>query len=681
MFSDLGMDVCALGNHEFDWGLDILDNVTMKGASYGNICANLRYAETGERVYPAYEIIEKGGVRFAVIGGILNGAGPIILASMWKGMRFTNLEDEVYDVARQIKENNEADVIIGMLHTGDLGSVAARCKGYVDILFGGHTHSTATGSSNGIPAYNANSGGNGYIHVQITKNADGSFTMPTPKSSDYVALNNANGFTGANPVTDPRVMAIVAEAQAQVAPISGEVIGHADARLTRSPYLQNWATDAMLAATGADAAFVNSGGLRIDVPAGDVTVATMWQFMPFDNTIYLIKTNKAGLKTILEQSASSWLPMSGIHYYYSSSRPSGNRVWNITRADGSYISASEVLTLAVPDFVATGGDNYTAFKPLGGDDPENDSHILLRDVFINNLRQNAGKDMGAISDSASRRTNAPPAQDAARLREAIAKGEALKEADYAAGLWESVAAALAAAKSAEGDPTATQLALDDAADALLSAIEALAPSVGNPELVLSLSKSYVRKGDYFDVGVSLKEQLSSNAAEASLSFNKDVFEYAGYADEDGAPQVLDWESGDGAARLTLMIPNYDAKDLVTVRMRAKEDAILQNRDEIISVTVRLALRAEDGSKSIVEAESGVAIGGVGSLPGDVNGDGALDIIDLSDMIDAFGIDSSHPQWAERYRFMDYLGKGVIDIENIVFVARTVGSGTVANKAA
>nr|WP_238882257.1 5'-nucleotidase C-terminal domain-containing protein [Clostridium sp. YIM B02551] len=426
VFTKLGMDVTALGNHEFDWGIDTLKNVTMKGAGYSIVCSNVYDKTTGKRAFEPYKIIEKDGVKIAVVGAITDTTPTIVLPAYADNYKFTDVSNEINTIAKEIKDNKLADVTVALIHEGDnldnaTGPIfdIANSLSNVDAVFGGHSHSKvyATASVTKIPIYIANSSGKGFIDAKFKVTSEGKVVFNTPSSSDYTALDNDSGYKTSNPIIDQSIKAIVDEANSKVAPISSEVIGkNSGSTLTRtqsnepfgSSLLGKWASDVTRSAVSADVGFQNNGGLRIDIPTGNITVGTMWQFMPFDNTVYKLTMNKAGLKSVLEQAVQDGgkgIQVSGIKFSYNSSSASGERVVNITREDGSPISDSEALTVAVPDFLATGGDGFTNFKNLGGTNPANDSHILVREALINWLKQHKANDPSITTSSENRIIN------------------------------------------------------------------------------------------------------------------------------------------------------------------------------------------------------------------------------------------------------------------------------------
>lgn len=414
VMSEIGMEVTTLGNHEFDWGLDTTINTTMKGASYSIVCSNLYNKETGKRVFQPYKIVTKDGVKIAIIGGITQETETSVSPKFIKDYEFKNLANEINSVASQIKQEKSADVIIALVHEGDKGDNATgpvfdltdKLQN-VDAVFGGHSHTktAAISKTTKIPVFIGASNGKGYIDAKFKITSDNKVVFDAPKlETSYIGLDNDKGYKAASPITDNFVNKIVDKANKEIDPMTSEVIGYNNEKeLTRtlnaSPYgssvLGNWASDVTRNAIKADIGFQNNGGLRIDIPQEDITVGTMWRFMPFDNTIYKLTMTKSQIKDALEQAVadnSKGLQISGIKFVYDSSLPSGQRVKEITREDGKAISDTETLTAAVPDFVAQGGDSFSAFTKCGGLDVKNDTHIVVRDAFIEWCKANKDKD-------------------------------------------------------------------------------------------------------------------------------------------------------------------------------------------------------------------------------------------------------------------------------------------------
>ncbi|MGH4118364.1 cell wall-binding repeat-containing protein [Clostridium sp.] len=424
--SNIGMEVTALGNHEFDWQLDTVVNTTMRDASYSIVAANLYNKNVdgtkGNRKFAPYKIIVKDGVRIAFIGAITNLSEQLIIPAYRKDYIFTDAATEVNACAAEIKAAQTADVIIAIIHagndyktptTGEIFTITNKLTN-VNAVFGGHSHTLVTATAaNGIPVYIANYSGRGYIDAKMTVQLDNKVSFAVPSISDYKALDTTslNGYKIGNPnlkpgdpnyvagtpVQDPEVKAIIDAA----APTFSEVIGTTKKTLTRthigSPYgesiLGNWTADAIRLNATSDIGIQNNGGLRSDIKSGPINVGNIFFLMPYDYEINTVLLTKEQLKVILEQAVKDGgkgLQTSGIKFTYDSTEPTGSRVLNITREDGTAISDTEILKLAGPDYILTGGDGFKGFLDANVSNTILKTGVLVRDALIANIKANNG---------------------------------------------------------------------------------------------------------------------------------------------------------------------------------------------------------------------------------------------------------------------------------------------------
>jgi len=411
--SSIGMEVTALGNHEFDWGLKAITDTTMVGSKYAIVCANVYDKTTGKRVFEPYKIIEKNGVKIAIIGGITTQTPCIETPVNVANYRFTDNTTEINALVPEVRAKG-ATVVLAVIHegsdpsdksnaSGPIFDIAGKLVG-VDAVFGGHSHTiVAAKASNGIPVYIAKNAGKGYIDAKMTVGTDGKPSFICDASS-YIAIDTdkPNGYKAATPSQDADVKTIVDAAAKQIGPKFDEVLGNtaSDLKLNHTaPYespLGDWAAEVTRSTEKADVGLVNAGGVRIDIPTGNITVGTVFTFMPFDDFLCTADMTKAQLKTILEQDLKddgTGLEISGITVKYNPKSPSMNRVIDITRADGTPISDTEKLKVATIDFLATGGDGYKGFVDAGASVNgvlAHSDYINLRDALIQDVRDHKG---------------------------------------------------------------------------------------------------------------------------------------------------------------------------------------------------------------------------------------------------------------------------------------------------
>ncbi|MHB1653348.1 MAG: 5'-nucleotidase C-terminal domain-containing protein [Desulfitobacteriaceae bacterium] len=407
MMKNIGFDAMALGNHEYDWGIDtVIDTqkAVLKNSSIPVLAANVYDKTTGQPVSYAkpYVMLDKDGVKIGVIGVVDNLDFPnIIMPAYVAKVDFKDPAPIVNALGKQLRSQG-AQIVVVLAHmgatadangavTGALTDLAKQVSG-IDAIFGGHTHTIVTGKVNGIPVGIAGNYGKGFLDLKITINPDGTVTAGNVTYTDDSTLYNA-----AAPALDPDVQGIVDKAVQDVGPTFNQVIGSATVNLTRTqsatPYgdslLGNWAAQVTKDAMKADFGFANNGGLRIDVPKGDITVGTMYQLMPFDNTIVTLKMTGAQIQTVLEQAVQDGgkgIQIAGLSFKYDPTKPSHQRIVEMKKSDATLVDPKQTYLVATNNFMGTGGDGFKGFADPALASSYSDSYKLVRDAFIDAVK-------------------------------------------------------------------------------------------------------------------------------------------------------------------------------------------------------------------------------------------------------------------------------------------------------
>lgn len=418
VMNNIGFDAMALGNHEYDWGIETIINMrtaTLKGSSIPILAANVYNKKTNKPVsyVKPYVILKKGGIKIGVIGIVDNIEFPSsIMPSYIQNVDFKDPVPIVNKLTGQLRKKG-AQLVIVLAHmgafsnqttnvsSGNLIDFARRVTG-VDAIFGGHSHTIVNTRINDIPVGIAGSSSQGYLDLKMTIDADNKVVSKELAYYDAAKLYNLT-----NPACDPEVQQIVDQANQAVGAEFNKVIGTAVTNLTRSqsakPYgdsvLGNWTAEVTRKAVNADFGFVNNGGLRIDIPKGDITIGTMFQFMPFDNTIVTLKMTAAQIKILLEQAIQDngkGIQLAGLSFTYDPKKPSMQRVLDIKKADGALLENNTLYLVATNNFMATGGDGFTEFTDPAVAKTYTDTYKLARDVYIDAVKtQNT---VSAITD-------------------------------------------------------------------------------------------------------------------------------------------------------------------------------------------------------------------------------------------------------------------------------------------
>ena len=377
-----GLDIATLGNHEFDFGPDVLRE-RMKESRFAYTIANVTDRKTGRPFGNAsrYIIREIGGVKVAIFGLLLVETAS--MSAPGPGVRF---EDPVTMAKRlSLKLRREgADIIIALTHLAMRDDKRIAAEADVDLIVGGHEHELLESVAGrtlitkmGSDARNLGRIDLNVVRTSLARNSRRSMSRGRASRSLRYHLQSID--IQAIPVTDavaddPAVASVVGEYEKQLNDSLGEVIGKTsvalDARASvirrRECNLGNFLADVYKQAVGADSALVNSGGVRSDAiyGPGDLTKKDILSILPFENTLVKVRLTGAHLKRLLEHGVSvagqedgRFPQVSGISFIYDGSLPVGSRVTNI-EVSGLPIDPARKYTIAVSAYILGGGDGY-----------------------------------------------------------------------------------------------------------------------------------------------------------------------------------------------------------------------------------------------------------------------------------------------------------------------------------
>ena len=395
LMDELGLDVSSVGNHEFDKGVDELLRLQRggcradepckppyPGAHFGYLAANV-FDRSGKTILPATAIRKVGGVTVGFVGVVLRETPTVVTPTGVVGLTFGDEAEAVNAAVPKLREAG-ADAIVVLIHQGGAqapGSPPGECRGFsgplvevaqrfrgVDVIVSGHTHQAYV-----CPALagtlTTSAGAFGRFVTRIELDVDPGQHRVLARKATQVPVTHALP-------PDPRAKVIVDQAVAAAAPLADRRVGRLAVALGRAASnagesaLGDAVADAHLAATrssGAVAALTNSGGLRADLPAGDVTYAQLFAAQPFGNTLVTLTLTGAQLTTALEQ---QWQgsrprilqPSASLTYAWSGgASPGGKVVAGSLKVDGHVVGPETRVRVTVNSFLATGGDAFGAF--------------------------------------------------------------------------------------------------------------------------------------------------------------------------------------------------------------------------------------------------------------------------------------------------------------------------------
>lgn len=364
----LGVDGAALGNHDLDFGQEAARR-RIAAAPYPTLAANVRDARTGRM--PDWKNLEAGRI-FRIPGGPVVGVFGLSTPSTPRqtmpanaaGLRFGKLAREAERQARDLRARG-AGLVVGVVHAGgscreraspdDLSSCDPRGElfslaralpaGLVDVLVGGHTHGYVSHRVNGVALLQAGSKGESVGWLTLCAGQPALFHLP---------IRPGDGKGGGPVAEDAKVRAAVAPA---LAAADAERMRPVGVRLDRplgrgrdrvSP-LGATAAQAARSAMGAEVGLVNAGALRATLPAGELRYGQVYEAMPFDDGLAVVRMRGADLLAALSALSSfrNEAPqVAGVVFDGAATRTCA----------GVPIDPSRTYTVAMNEFLAEGGD-------------------------------------------------------------------------------------------------------------------------------------------------------------------------------------------------------------------------------------------------------------------------------------------------------------------------------------
>ena len=406
-----GLDYASVGNHEFDEGSAELlriqdggchpvdgcaDGTPYEGADFQYLSANAFVTETGEPLLPPYAVHRVQGERIGFIGMTLEGTGDIVSQQGVAGLEFADEVETANRYATELQAQG-VEAIVVLLHeggsqsgpdawdvdgcaelTGPIVDIATGMSDAIDVVVSGHTHQ----------AYNClvddkvvtSAGSNGRLVTDIDLQLDrrtGDVVRETATADNVVVERTV--------AADAEQTALIARYREVLGPIAAEVVGSVAVELTRAQEdpldgaestLGNVIADAQLVATddeqGAVAAFMNPGGVRADLGAGEVTYEEAFTVQPFANNLVTLDLTGAQLNCLLEQQYQVGRVLyvsDGVRYQVDPAGTpaatgadpcTGTRVPDgSVQIGGAPVTADATYRVTVNNFLAGGGDGFS----------------------------------------------------------------------------------------------------------------------------------------------------------------------------------------------------------------------------------------------------------------------------------------------------------------------------------
>lgn len=400
LMNALGYDAMVPGNHEFDNGSETLARF-ISSVDFPVLAANVDVSAdpflTG--LIEPYTVLDIDGLQVGVIG-IVTPATPTISQPEETVVFGEDVIAIANNAAVELTEQG-VTLIILLTHQGFTEDInMARQLRNVDIIIGGHSNTVPANypleatDADGNRVLVGQAGFHGRQVGHMTAGFDGSGRIVSSRGS-VITLNDTYA-------EDPDIVALLDELEAPLATITDEVIGQSAFDYRHESCLGGNAcdlgalvTDAMLEATGADLAVINTGALRDDLLHGDVTYANILSVLPFANQVSVIQLAGIDVIAMFEYGVSSDIlgafpQVAGARVIWRADSPPGQRIASIDIQNGDewvILDPAKTYVVATVDFMRNGGDGYTVLA-TNARNPY-DSFGLLDQIVVEYISANS----------------------------------------------------------------------------------------------------------------------------------------------------------------------------------------------------------------------------------------------------------------------------------------------------
>ncbi|WP_455669415.1 bifunctional metallophosphatase/5'-nucleotidase [Phocaeicola sp.] len=401
MMNYMGCVVGNMGNHDVETGHDVYDR-WIKQCNFPVLGANIIDNATGQPYLQPYEIIEREGVKIAVLGMITPAIPSWLPEKLWSGLHFEEMEPCARRWMEIIKEKEKPDVIIGLFHAGKSGNklgsviedasmnVAKNIPGF-DIVLIGHDHSREC-----VKVLNTEGKSVLVIDPANNTNVVSDVTLKITMRDGKVVAKSVDGkLADMNkyPVSEefmqhfaPQYKAVDDFVSRKIGTIS-RTISTKDAYFGSSPFI-DLIHKLQLDISGAEVSFSAPLSFRAEIKEGDICVSDMFNLYKYENMLYVMKLSGKEIKGFLEMSYAMWSNQmktpedhlmlfnepiekgkranfknfsfnfdsaAGINYTVDVTKPEGEKITILSMADGTPFDMDKMYKVALNSYRGNGG--------------------------------------------------------------------------------------------------------------------------------------------------------------------------------------------------------------------------------------------------------------------------------------------------------------------------------------
>jgi len=407
MLNYMGYDAATVGNHDIETGPAVYRKVERE-SKFPWLAANAVSTTTGKPAFKPYVVLERNGIRIAVLGLITPGIPKWLPKILWPKMQFNDMVESAKYWVKYIQKKEKPHIFIGLFHSGH------------DTSYGGadatesHNENASLLVAQQVPGFDVVLIGHDHDRVarKVVNIKGDSVLILDPGASArmlseaIITLNlNRRGRVEAKMVSgrlvemksyqpDPVFMDYFAEFYRKVSDFVSRPIGQftkpmssADAYFGPTEFM-DFIHDVQLKISGADISFAAPLSFVSNIDSGKITISDMFKLYRFENFLYTMELTGKEIDAFLEHSASLWFSTmtssndnlirfkddngrkrlfanyynfdsaAGIYYTIDVTKPAGDRVTITRMADGSPFDESKTYRVAINSYRGNGGGGH-----------------------------------------------------------------------------------------------------------------------------------------------------------------------------------------------------------------------------------------------------------------------------------------------------------------------------------
>ena len=360
----MGYDAQALGNHDFDWGQDVL-RLRASEARFPFLAANVVDDATGAvpSFAKPYIVKDLGVAKVGIIGVANPGTPAISKPANVKGLRFLSAAEAVGKYLPEVRA--QADIVIALTHISQRGveedeQLAREVPG-IDLIVSGHSHTALQNAVREGATTIVQAGSYAQYLGQVQLQLDRATRRARVVGAGLLVV------VGGKTPPDAQVAKVVETRAAEAKTVTARIVGRATVDLPQETRgesaLGNLIADAMLEycrgqGWHSDVALYNGSGIRAGIPPGDITYGKVYEVLPFDDLVVNLDLSGGQLVTIYRRSLSDRGPnlvIAGGSFSY--------QLASITSATigGAAVASERTYHVCTIDYLALGGDGQSTF--------------------------------------------------------------------------------------------------------------------------------------------------------------------------------------------------------------------------------------------------------------------------------------------------------------------------------